>query len=289
VSTEQQGVEVPPHVLDYLSSQSTLTLASSSPAGVPRASTFLYVNDGPNLYFWSKPYTTTARHVDQNPMVSFAIDQYAQDLRQTKGVQGSGECSVILSGEEIARVADLFGQKFPDLSPGATMSISFFRIAPVELEFIDNTDEGADAAGGTFGAEFHRERSYSVFDALPPSGADIMSANLQTIDAAAGEVIVREGGPADKFFILVEGEIEVVRGPEAAEEKVETLGPGSLFGEMAIVRDKPRTATVRATQPSKLLALEHDDFRDLVAESLGTTADFDKIIRARLEALGSGS
>ena len=284
MSTEQQGVDVPDHVLDYLSSQSTFTLATASPSGVPRASTFLYVNDGPNLFFWTKPHTTTARHVEQNPSVAFAIDEYSADLRQTKGVQGSGECSVILSGEEIARVADLFGQKFPKLSPGATMSISFFRIAPVELEFIDNTGEGADAPDGTFGAEFHRERSYSVFDALPAASADIMSAGLQTLTADAGEVIVREGGPADKFFILVEGEVELLRG----EAAVETVEPGTLFGEMAILRDTPRTATVRAVKPSTLLALEHDEFREVVAQSLGTTAEFDQIIRARLESLGAG-
>src|SRR5215208_7144992 len=107
-----------------------MTLATASPAGVPRASTFLYVNDGATLFFWSRPETATARHIAQNPTVAFTVDSYAEDLRQTKGVQGTGECRVILSGEEIARVADLFGQKFPDLSPGTTMSISFFKIVP---------------------------------------------------------------------------------------------------------------------------------------------------------------
>ena len=125
-----------------------MTLATASPAGVPHASTFLYVNDGPTLYFWSRPDTTTARHVEQNPVVSFAIDQYTEDLRETKGVQGAGECSVILSGEEIARVADLFGQRFPDLSPGNTMSISFFRIAPTDLQFIDNSQSGGRGPRG---------------------------------------------------------------------------------------------------------------------------------------------
>ena len=118
MNSDQPQVDLPPQVVDFLSEQNTLTLATASPRAVPHASTFLYVNDGPALYFWSKPSTTTARQVDQNPVVSFAIDSYADDLRQTKGVQGTGECNVILNGEEIARVADLFGQKFPDLSPG---------------------------------------------------------------------------------------------------------------------------------------------------------------------------
>jgi uncharacterized protein YhbP (UPF0306 family) len=289
MSTEQHAADVPPHVLEYLGQQSTLTLATASPTGIPRASTFLYVNDGPNLYFWTKPETTTARHVEQNPIVSFAIDEYTEDLRQTKGVQGAGECSVILSGEEIARVADLFGRKFPDLSPGATMSISFFRIAPTELEFIDNTSEGAGAPEGTFGAEFHRERSFSVFADLPTSESAMISALMHAATAQPGEVIVREGGPADKFFIVVEGEVEVLRGEGGQAESVATLGPGHFFGDIAIMRDTPRSASVRAVKPTRLLAMERDTFRDLIAQSLGTTAEFDQVIRARLESLGAES
>jgi uncharacterized protein YhbP (UPF0306 family) len=283
MSAEQPAVEAPSHVLEYLGRHSTMTLATASPAGVPRASTFLYVNDGPVLFFWTKPETMTARHVEQNPIVSFAIDDYADDLSQTKGVQGEGECSVILSGEQIARVADLFGQKFPDLSPGATMSISFFRITPTELDFIDNTQEGA-GDGDAFGAEFHREQSFSVFSDLPSFVTETISAPLQEVSADAGEVIVREGGPADKFFIVVEGEVEVVR---AEDMSIARLGAGHLVGEMAVLRNKPRTATIKAVAPTKLLAMERDAFRDLVAQSLGTTADFDRIIRARLDEPGS--
>jgi uncharacterized protein YhbP (UPF0306 family) len=288
LSSEQPKVDVPPHVLDYLSEQNTLTLATASPGAVPHASTFLYVNDGPTLYFWSKPNTTTARQVEQNPVVSFAIDSSADDLRQTKGVQGTGECNVILSGEEIARVADLFGQKFPDLSPGVTMSISFFRVTPADLEFIDNTAAGAEAPEGQFGAEFHRERAYSVFDDLPTQQVGSIVASLQVTEAKEGEVIVRQGGPADKFFIVAEGEVEVER-EENGSQSVATLGPGAFFGEVSILRNTPREATVKATKPTKLLAMERDTFRDLVAQSLGTTQEFDKVIQARLGAHGGGA
>ena len=286
MSTEQPPVDMPANVLEYLGEQSTLTLATASPTGVPRASTFLYVNDGPNLFFWTKPETTTARQIEQNPVVSFAIDEYTPDLRQTKGVQGSGECAVILSGEQIARVADLFGQKFPDLSPGATLSISFFRITPTELDFIDNADAGAEAPDGTFGAEFHREQSFSIFMDLPEQSTDLLAARLQATTANPGDVIAREGAPADKFFIVVEGEVEVVR--EIGGEVLSRLGPGDLFGEIAIIRDRPRSATLRAVAPTRLLAMEHDTFRDLVGQALGTTAEFDQVVRARLESLGAG-
>ncbi len=85
-----EAVEMLPEVLDYLGEQHTLTLATASPSGVPHAGTFLYVHDGPELYFWTKAHTTTARHIEQNPLVSFTIDGSADDLQKIRGLQGRG-------------------------------------------------------------------------------------------------------------------------------------------------------------------------------------------------------
>jgi uncharacterized protein YhbP (UPF0306 family) len=289
MSAAQTAADVPPEIIDFLDSQQTLTLATASPGGTPRASTFLYVNEGATLYFWSRASTITARHIEQNPVVSFAIDDYAEDLNKTRGAQGIGECSVVLSGEQIARVADLFGQKFPSLSPGSTMSISFFRITPTELLLTDNTAAQGEPSGrdaGAFGAEFHRDREFSVITDLPTQSADTIIASLQTIEAKAGETVVRQGGPADKFFIVIDGEAEALKPGGGGQPVVESLGPGSLFGEMAIMRDQPRSATVAAKTDVKLLALDRDTFRELIAQAMGITAEFDQVIRARLDALG---
>jgi uncharacterized protein YhbP (UPF0306 family) len=283
-TTEQ---ELPGEVLDYLSAQNTLTLATASPTGTPHAATFLYVNEGPSLYFWSKAATKSASHIEQNPLVAFTIDEYSDDLTQTRGVQGVGECSPLLSGEQIARVADLFGQKFPALSPGATMSIAFYRITPTEIQFIDNRRSRSLSSPGVFGADFHRERSYSVFGGLPTQTAKTISAALQVVEADADTVVARQGGPADKFFIVVDGELEVTREEMGSTETVSTLGPGDLFGEMAILFDKPRGTSAKATKPTKLLVLDSATFRSVVAQSLGTTPDFDQIIRDRIGAAAS--
>jgi hypothetical protein len=227
----------------------------------------------------------TARQLEQNPVVAFTIDHDTEDLNKTQGVQGTGECTVLLSGEQIARVADLFGQKFPSLSPGSTMSISFFRITPTEIQFIDNTAAQSEAsqAEGTFGAEFHRERSYSVIGALPTApGGDTIFASLQRLEVPAGETIVRQGGPADRFFIVVEGEAEVLGDGEG--QATAPLSAGQLFGEVAVMRDSPRAATVRAKTDTKLLALDRETFRDLVAQALELAPDFDQALRARLDA-----
>lgn len=285
MSITGQQDQLPGPVAEFLQSQSTLTLATASSAGIPRAATFLYVNQGPSLYFWTRTSTVIGRNIEQNPFVSFTVDEYTTDLSQTRGIQGSGECRPLLSGEQIARVADLFGQKFPSLSPGATMSIAFFQVAPTDLQFIDNTSARGLSQAGQFGADFHRETSYSMFGVLPPQASETISATLQRVNVGPDEVIARAGGPANKFFIVVDGEVEVRRESEGAPETVTTVGPGELFGEMSVLVDKPRAASVRAIRPTTLLTLDAEAFRDLLAQSLGTTSGFDQVLRQRLEDL----
>jgi uncharacterized protein YhbP (UPF0306 family) len=148
---------VPQEVLDFLRERKTLTLATSGDDG-PWAATLTYVNDGPDLYVWLRPSSTTVRHIDRDPTAAFTIDEYAEDWRETKGIQGRGRCFV-LEGQRIARAADLFGEKYPQLRPGSTSAVIFFRIEPEALEFIDNS-RGVDE-GDAFGAEYRRQ---SVLD-----------------------------------------------------------------------------------------------------------------------------
>jgi CRP-like cAMP-binding protein len=285
MSEGKTEIELPEHVLGYLEQQSAVTLATASPAGVPRAATLLYVNKGPLLYMWIRPETTTARHVEANPLVSFAIGEYSDDWRQTKGIQGNGECEVVLSGEEIAQAAFLFGQKFPNVSSGSsTMGIYFLKVAATQVQFIDNSKAGEKSAE-EFGVDYHADEVLNVWSDLPQQESGNIEAQLQSLSADAGEVLVRQGGPADKFFIVVDGEVELVREEEGRELQLGSYGPGHFFGEMSIMRDSPRSGTIRAVKPSTLLTLERETFRELVAESLGTTADFDQIIRRRMESL----
>ncbi len=148
--------QIAQEVLDFLAEGRTLTLATSGDDG-PWAATLTYVNDGSNLLVWMRPSTNTVRHIDRDPTVAFTIDRYSDDWRQTKGIQGRGS-ALAVQGEELAKAADLFGQKYPQLRPGATSAIVFFRIEAAELEYIDNTqgiDEGSD-----FGAEYRRGSAF---------------------------------------------------------------------------------------------------------------------------------
>jgi uncharacterized protein YhbP (UPF0306 family) len=274
-------LEVPAHVLDYLRGRETMTLATASPRGVPRATTLLYVNDGPVFYVWTHPTSTVARHVAQNPIVSFAIDEYASDWRQTKGVQAAGKARIVLNPEEIERAVELFREKFPLLA-GTPGNISFFRIEPSDLQSI----EGAGSSGGpdqAFGFEYQINVVYTVFRQLPATAMPTIGGRLQSVQVEPGEVVIRQGDPADKFFIIVEGKVEVLREDDGETRKLAELESGEFFGEIALMRDLARTATVRAVKPTSLLAMERAAFLTLVSESLDTARDFDLLIQKRLD------
>jgi uncharacterized protein YhbP (UPF0306 family) len=154
--------QLPQQVLDYLAQEKTVTLATASPDGTPHASTFMYVNDGVTLFVWARPTSTTAAHLRDNPKVSFAIDEYVEDWNKAKGIQGDGRAEAVSSGDDVARAVGMFADKFPSPSSGAsTTNISFFKITPTAMQFIDNAGERVALSEGEFGTSFHREEVLS--------------------------------------------------------------------------------------------------------------------------------
>ena len=79
-------------------------------------------------------------------------------------------------------------------------------------------------------------------------------------EAAEGDKLTEEGQRGREFFVLVEGDVAVRRG----SRKLADLGAGDWFGEMAILRYKPRAATVTATSPVRVLVISDRDFRRIV-------------------------
>jgi CRP-like cAMP-binding protein len=119
-----------------------------------------------------------------------------------------------------------------------------------------------------------------LFRDLAPAELDLLLTRLVSLSAAAGRTIVRQGAPGDRFYVIRAGEVDVVRDGRV----VRTLGPGDAFGEVALLLDVPRTATVRATAPTELLALSAQDFRDLLARYCGRGDELTRLSQARLAA-----
>ena len=80
------------------------------------------------------------------------------------------------------------------------------------------------------------------------------------IDLAEGKTLMREGDRGREFFVLVEGSADVRR----RNRKVNTLGSGDFFGEIALVSQQPRTATVTTSSPVRALVVTEQSFRSLL-------------------------
>ena len=81
---------------------------------------------------------------------------------------------------------------------------------------------------------------------------------------AAGEVIVREGEIASRFYVITSGEVEIVQQVDGAERQLRRLGPGRHFGEVALLQNSKRTASVRAVTDTTVPAIARQDFASLV-------------------------
>jgi CRP-like cAMP-binding protein len=114
---------------------------------------------------------------------------------------------------------------------------------------------------------------------LPPSVLERLAREAVPAHYSAGETIIREGDPGDRFYVLEAGEVEIVG---------RRFGPGEAFGEIALLRDVPRTATATALTDVELVALEREPFVAAVTGHASSAAEAETLIAARLGAL-SGS
>jgi len=93
------------------------------------------------------------------------------------------------------------------------------------------------------------------------------------------EIIIQEGEPGDKLYIIVRGQAEVLAtGPTGEQRRLATLRDGDYFGEIALLEDVPRTATVRARSPTILLTLEREQFFNLLNSMPGLRSPFEEVI-----------
>jgi len=127
-------------------------------------------------------------------------------------------------------------------------------------------------------------RSISIFAPLDIPTVDHLAQQLQARLAPARSVIVRQGDAGDRFYVIERGSVEVV----ADGRIVATLGPGDYFGEIALLRDVPRTATVTALEETRLLSLERHQFLAAVTSYSWSLLEVDRVTTERMGELSTG-
>ena len=93
--------------------------------------------------------------------------------------------------------------------------------------------------------------------------ADLFRQETDIVQLAPGDFLFREGETGDRMYVLLEGEIDIFLG----DFVLETAGPGSLLGEMALIEDTPRTANAAAKSPAKLAQIDRRRFHFLVQQT----------------------
>ena len=123
-------------------------------------------------------------------------------------------------------------------------------------------------------------RKVPFLSALPLQTLEYLGGQLTDVTLAPGQTLFEAGDHGDRFYVLHEGTLEIVL---PGETKIEE--PPSYVGEIALLRDIPRTATVRARSGASLWALEREDFLDAVTGHARSFASADEVAVARLGAV----
>jgi CRP-like cAMP-binding protein len=112
-------------------------------------------------------------------------------------------------------------------------------------------------------------REVGLFGALSDEFLDHLVATLTVVTFSAGDTIFREGDPAREFFVVLDGEIEVLKKSRRGREtRVAILGPSDCLGEMSVIDMQPRSATVRALGPTRMLRITSEEMDALYRHDL---------------------
>jgi predicted MFS family arabinose efflux permease len=138
----------------------------------------------------------------------------------------------------------------------AVLGVAIGVVALVGLPRLRQMDRQLEAPAG-----LPLLQAISMFAPLSPVTLDTLARGLVRVPVAAGEVVVREGDESDRFYVIESGTVRVTA---ADGHLLREEGPGDHFGEIGLLRDVPRTATITAIGDIVLLALSREEFLEAV-------------------------
>lgn len=133
-----------------------------------------------------------------------------------------------------------------------------------------------------FGEAVQVLRSVEIFSKLDSAKLKLLAFASDHLTFDDGEILFREGDAADCAYLIDEGEVCICAGREEGEFVVGTLGRHDLFGEMAIFRNAPRVATIRAKGAVKVMRIDGDMFLRMVTENPDTALGVMRILSDKI-------
>jgi CRP/FNR family cyclic AMP-dependent transcriptional regulator len=111
-------------------------------------------------------------------------------------------------------------------------------------------------------------KSVPLFAGFPDEQLRMLLPAITRRSAPRGSIIMAAGDPTDSLYIVISGRLKVMMGDADGKEVIlSILGPGEFFGEMGLIDDNPRSASVVALEPCELLSLARRDFKRCLAEN----------------------
>ena len=166
-------------------------------------------------------------------------------------------------------LVDAVGVKTALVTTGALLPVLVLLTRP-RLHVIDDAAAVPSATGLL--------RGVPLLAALPESVLERLALESAPAAYPAGATILREGEPGDRFYVVSSGTVGILG---------KVLGPGEAFGEIALLRDVPRTATATAITPVSLVTLEREPFVAAVTGHAPSAAQAETLIAARLGSLSA--
>ena len=261
---------------DPVGSHGVLTLATATREGVPHATPLLYIHLDEHLYVWLQPDSGTAARLRDNPRTAYSTT--AGGAAGT-AIQGDAEAVRVFDPQRCRDVMRRFGGHFESLDLPDSDDVAVWRLTPSRTRTV--------ALQGTTGT--HDELALRLdllagaFRALPREDVAGMAATMPLQTYAAGDEIITQGMPAHSFYVILDGEVEVVRTDHDGHvEPLATLRTGQYFGEAGVLRQQPRAASVRATTTTRCMVVDRALFLALVTQSVGTAERLGEVADARV-------
>jgi len=202
--------------------------------------------------------------------------------------EGQAEVTILERGEERSvrklKPGEFFGERA--LLEGGIRTASVRALTPMRLLVFQDRTFWAELAGPIAWQRSVREslkerellKRVPLFADVSSRQLDLLAVKLSVVPFRKGTVIVRRGEPGHDFFIIREGRLAAIDG---SRKTLAELGPGEFFGEIALLRDTPRTATVVGIVAGSVWRLGRQDFHELLGQYLALEDEFEGVAVAR--------
>jgi hypothetical protein len=170
------------------------------------------------------------------------------------------------------------------LLPWVQANGGIYRVNRTKVELPKAERIGVDVSGEVASFPPESLRSVPLFSKLPEAVIARMAGRFKTEQVSLGNKLIVEGKDLSKFFIIAQGQVEVLsKGVHGSDLRIALLTEGEYFGETDLISDRPADMTVRTTTPCILLTLSRKDLEAVLAENPNLTDEFKKAIAEHQE------